>query len=411
MKRKIQDFIQELSLQSDPCVEGVQRLSYTEAYKRGVGLVSKRMKDLGLRVYEDPVGNIIGFMPGKNPALPMILSGSHLDTVRCAGAYDGAAGIACALAVAQMIKESRKPLQRTYAVLGTVEEEGSRFGQILLGSQFLMGVFGDDQLTDFIDQETGQSLKEVLQKYGAVGELKGKQLIRKENIRAFLELHGEQGPVLENAGISAGIVKNIAGIRWLEVTILGKAGHSGTIPMGERHDAGIGAYTVLLLLNQRVTEQYRERAVITAGQIKLDPGSANCVPGKCTFSLDIRSGEEQVLEEIEAMVLSMEGIIQEMGLNMEIKRLSRREPVPMDPLLQRYFAEGCEKEGVTYLWMNSGAGHDSMVFARYVPTAMLFMPNRGGISHHPDEYIDEKYLRKGAKILYDVIQMLDHEEM
>ena len=408
-KEWIRQFINTLAHCSDPCGGGIQRLSYTKAYREGSDYIRNIMSQLNLHVSEDYIGNILGILPGTNAKLPVILSGSHLDTVKCAGAYDGAAGIACALAVAKMIQSSQKPLQHSYGIIGTIEEEGGRFGQVLLGSQFLMGIYGKSQLDLFKDQEKGITLKEILKEYRTSKLLEQSPLISRDNILAFLELHGEQGPILEKGKIQAGIVKNIAGIRWLKIKITGETGHSGTVPMEDRHDAGIGAYKILLELNHIVTEQYRHHAVITAGQLQLKPGSANCIPGSCTFSLDIRSDSNIILEKIVKTVYSMENEIQRMGLTMEVIPLSQRDPVPMNPYLQKCLEKSCQKKGVSYLYMNSGAGHDSMIFSQFVPTAMLFLPNYKGISHHPDEYISPESLQTGAEILYDTIRMLDQE--
>lgn len=406
----ISQFIDTLSKKTEIGCMGVQRLSYTTAYREGVNYVSQVMRDEGLQVYEDPIGNLFGFLQGEDPSCPMILSGSHLDTVQCGGAYDGAAGVACALEAAHMIIESGVPLRHTFGVLGTIEEEGSRFGQALLGSRFLTGAFEEEQVNELLEKEDGRTMNAVIREYGLQGMLKNRMLVDKGRVRAFLEIHGEQGPVLEKKKIQAGIVEMIAGIRWLEVIVIGETGHSGTIPMGERKDAGIGAFRILLYLNREITKRYSGDAVVTAGRLCLEPGSINCVPGKCSFTLDIRSGKKEILKEITELVQTMRGMVQDMGMDMRVKELSSRDPVPMDSLLQKYFAKSCEMAEVSYMKMNSGAGHDSMVFAQRVPAGMLFLPNRGGVSHCPEEYISGKDLEKGAEVLYGVIRMLDREE-
>ena len=238
-KKRLQTEIETLKNISEPCQCGTTRYSYSKAYKEGVSYVRGVMEDCGLKTREDGVGNLIGTLPGTEPGLSKILSGSHLDTVRCAGAFDGIAGVLCAIEAARMVKESGVPLRHTYEALGMIGEEGTRFGKALLGSQFIAGIYGADELDEFVGTEDGKTMRQAMNEYGLSGELDG--VSRKdENVKAFLEIHGEQGPVLEQGQKEIGIVDTIVGLSWLVVKVTGQAGHSGTVPMNLRKDAGTG---------------------------------------------------------------------------------------------------------------------------------------------------------------------------
>lgn len=407
--RRLREMVEALAGISEPCEAGVQRQSYTKEYHDGVRYVKREMEQLGLRTWEDPVGNLFGKLEGQDPGLPALLSGSHLDTVRCAGAFDGIAGVVCALEAARMILESGRPLRHPYAVFGTIGEEGTRFGQVLLGSQFMTGILGEKELDTLRGIKDGKTLRQAIHEYGLSGDVR-QAVLAKESVQAVLEIHGEQGPVLEKEAMDIGIVNAIAGIVWLEVEIIGETNHSGTVPMDQRRDAGIGAYTMILRLNQYITEHYTGKATMTAGQMELYPGSSNCIPGRCRFTLDIRSGSSKVLDEILQRVISeQQNILRTLGLVVTIHIMSKREPTPMDKGLQSQIEKSCCRLGYRFRFLDSGAGHDAMVFAGCWPTAMIFLPNRNGVSHNPAEWIDYDYMKKGTEVLYQTIRCLDEQ--
>ena len=409
-KKRLQAEIETLKNISEPCQCGTTRYSYSKAYKKGVSYVRGVMEACGLKTREDGVGNLIGTLPGTEPGLSKILSGSHLDTVRCAGAFDGIAGVLCAIEAARMVKESGVPLRHTYEALGMIGEEGTRFGKALLGSQFIAGIYGADELDEFVGTEDGKTMRQAMKEYGLCGELDGVSK-KGENVKAFLEIHGEQGPVLEQGKKEIGIVDTIVGLSWLVVKVTGQAGHSGTVPMNLRKDAGTGAFHLLCRIHDYVYENYCGQATLTAGQLTLSPGSMNSIPGQCEFSLDIRSGEEKIIRDILSHLERYAGEIREKySMQVEIQELTRKEPVKMDTQLADSIEKTCEELGYTNMRLNSGAGHDSMVFAKLWNTAMIFLPNRDGISHHPDEWIDYEAMEAGSRVLYEMIRKLDKEE-
>ena len=410
LQDRLKTEIETLKGISEPCRCGTTRQSYSAAYKEGTAYIKGVMEDCGLTVHEDGVGNVIGTLTGTEPGLAKILSGSHLDTVRCAGAFDGIAGVVCAAEAARLVRESGMPLRHTFQVLGMIGEEGTRFGKALLGSQFIAGIYGEEQLDEFIGIEDKKTMRQAMTEYGLSGDLKG--VSRKEDaVKAFLEIHGEQGPVLEQEEKQIGVVDTIVGLSWLVVKVKGQAGHSGTVPMNLRRDAGTGAFHLICRIHDYVCDMYSGRATLTAGQVSLLPGSMNSIPGECEFSLDIRSGEEEILRDILEHLTEFAGEVREKyALDVEVRELTRKEPVKMNAALAGGIEDVCKELGFTSMRLNSGAGHDSMIFAKLWDTAMIFLPNRDGISHHPDEWIDYEAMAAGSRVLYQMIRKLDEED-
>ena len=428
----IRNMIESLSCISEKCERGVQRRSYTPEYRKGVDYVRRKMEEAGLITGEDSAGNLFGILQGKTE-LPAILSGSHLDTVKCAGAFDGIAGVVCALEAARMIQKSGRPLQHPYVVFGTIEEEGSRFGQVVLGSKIMTGSISKEELILLRECESGETFAHILDEYWTYesnypaepyhtinesitsGESSRKtdqavlppEAFSRNAVHAVIELHGEQGAVLEREGYDIGVVDTIAGIAWLEVTVTGTAGHSGTVPMNYRKDAGVAASRMITGLYDYVLDRYAGKATLTAGRITLDPGSSNCIPGKCVFSLDIRSGSREYLQDILDKTKEYSELAKKDGCDVSIRQMSYRDPTDMSEKIRSTIEKSSETRGYKSRHIDSGAGHDSMVFAEKWPTGMIFLPNRDGISHHPDEYIEWEHLGQGAEILYDTIRMLD----
>ena len=408
-KRIYQD-IETLRKISEPCAYGTQRPSYTPEYRAGVEYVKSRMREFGLEVREDTVGNLYGVIPGTDPEAPPIISGSHLDSVKCSGAFDGIAGVVCALEAARMIKESSRPLRHTYEVLGTIGEEGTRFGQVLIGSQFIEGTFGEKELDQFRGIEDGLSLREAIHNYGLSADPKG-SCRRGEKVKAFIELHAEQGPVLENANTVIGVVENIVAISWIEVAVHGLASHPGTIPMDCRKDAGIGAFRLICEVNRYATERYNGTATVTVGRLNLLPGSTNCIPSECDFTLDIRTCDEEARRDlVEYIVKAAEYIADECRVAIDVKEAVHRESIPTDSHIEDLVEKAAQKLGYSSMRMNSGAGHDAMVFKRIWNSGMIFLPSHDGLTHHPDELVYYDNMEKGANVLYEVIRMLDEED-
>jgi len=408
MMERLKKDIEFLRYCSEPCEEGTTRISYTNEYRKGVNYIKKRMEDTGLSVREDSIGNVYGLLEGRDPKAPKIIIGSHLDTVRCAGAFDGVAGVVCALEAARMLRESGEKLNHSLEVFGTIEEEGSRFGQVLLGSQFIEGSFGEEEL-GLAANDNGKTLRQILQDY-FINENPIPAYRREEKIKAFIELHIEQGPTLENLGINIGIVEKIVAISWLNITVKGFAGHSGTVPMNNRQDAGIGAFNLIIATDRFVKENYPENATVTIGQIKLSPGSSNCIPSKCSFTMDLRSGEINNIEEITSYIRNQAVYVEkEYGVKIDISIDSLKHPVQMDNQIQNLIETSCSELGYTFRRMNSGAGHDAMIFAKRWKTGMIFIPCVKGITHHPEEHAKWEDMAIGTDVLYKTVLNLDKQ--
>ena len=404
--RRIKTDIEFLKRISEPCPDGTTRIGFTPEYRLGADYMKKRMSEIGLIVREDSIGNIYGRLEGQIKDAPVILSGSHLDTVRCGGAFDGIAGVACAIEVARMIKEKGIKLKHSYEVVGIIEEEGTRFGQVLLGSQFVTGDLGETALDEIVDQ-AGVTLRNALTEYNLLDVCPA---LRKDNeIKAFLELHDEQGPVLENEQIDIGIVENIVAVSWLTVTVDGFAGHAGTVPMPNRQDAGIGAFRMIDLVNRHVTEKYAG-ATATVGCLELFPSSTNCIPSKCVFTIDVRAEKTQYVHEITKFIIEQGKIIgQTCNVDVHVKVNSLKEPVKMDSDIQGMIEKSCSELGYSYRRINSGAGHDAMIFAKKWKSAMIFVPCLKGITHNSAEFVHWDALEKGADVLYKTVLLVDQQ--
>lgn len=407
IKRILAD-IENLKHISEPCEAGTTRIGFTDIYRKGANYFKQRMKEAGLNVREDEIGNVYGRLEGSQKELPAILSGSHLDTVRCAGAYDGIAGAVCALEAARMIKEQGIKLRHPFEVIGTIEEEGTRFGQVLLGSQYITGVFGEKEL-DTIHDDTGLSLRKAKESYVLKDACPA---YRTDNeILAFLELHDEQGPILEKEKIDIGIVENIVAVSWLTVTVTGFAGHAGTVPMLYRKDAATGGFQLATQITNYVTQNYVNSATATIGRIELFPGSTNCIPDKCIFTIDLRSIKLSHIEEITNFIQrEAKAAAHNCNVNIEVKINSNKRPIKMNQDLCHVIEKSCEQLGYSYKAMNSGAGHDAMILSSRWPTAMMFIPCRKGITHNPAEYVSPEALSKGTEVLYQAIIALDNEK-
>lgn len=398
--------IENLRVISQTCAAGVTRVSYTPQYRQGVDYIKSEMLKAELDVREDEIGNIFGVIQGIKPDSAKIISGSHLDTVLSAGAFDGIAGVVCALEVARMIKESGKHLRHSYEVIGTIEEEGTRFGQVLLGSQFTEGTFTQKDIKTIVGYD-GLTLEHVLKSYGKSGDVS--QVCRRDDkVKAFIELHVEQGPVLENAGTSIGVVDNIVAISWINIIVYGTAGHSGTVPMDCRQDAGVGAAQLITAINQYVSEKYTGKATVTVGKLDLEPGAANCIPSECKFTVDTRTSNNDYIKDIISFIQSeAKEVEQRYNVKIDVNIASSKDPVKMDSDVTEIIEKSCRQLGHSYMHLDSGAGHDAMVFARMWKTGMIFVPSVGGLSHHPNEYTSFTDIAKGTDVLYEVIRKID----
>ena len=382
--------------------EGVTRLTYSAEDLQARNYIKEKMKAYGLTVSEDHFGNIFGKLDGIVEDAPSVLIGSHFDSVPNGGAYDGTAGVVVALEVAAMFQEQN--LKPTYPleVIAMVEEEGTRFLGGLMGSRAIMGLLSAEDFSLLTDKSGITTVEAMASIVLHPGENKQR---KPDTLKAFLELHIEQGPILEEKGLSIGVVESIVGLSQLEVTVKGQAGHAGTTPMNRRADALVAAAKIIADLPELARNESSD-TVITTGKIHVFPNGANVIPDQVVFSVDIRSSKDQQIENVTKKV--KERIIKENehGIKTDVTDLMAIPPKALDADIRALFKRKTEALQIPYCTMHSGAGHDAMVFSDFTPSGMIFVPSKDGLSHCPEEYTATSEFVKGTNILFEAVKEL-----
>jgi allantoate deiminase len=354
-------------------------------------VVGEWLEAAGAEVTIDAAGNLRGFYPATQTAAPRLLLGSHLDSVQDAGAYDGVLGVVLAVSLLETLEDRRLPF--AIEVIGFSEEEGIRFGTPFIGSRALVGKI-DDELLNRTDTN-GVSVRTAIENFGLKLTEISKAAMNSDSL-AYVEFHIEQGPVLESLGIPLGIVEGIAGQTRAEFTFLGRANHVGTTPMNLRHDAMSGAAEWILEV-ERVAK--REKGLVaTVGRIAATPNAANVIAGQVRLSLDVRHKPDNVrIRAADFLAVQAEEIAHRRGLTVERKVLLNQPAVSMDPFLMDQIEQAARQTGCTTHRMVSGAGHDAMILAERIPTAMIFLRTPGGVSHHPSESVSVEDVAKAIE--------------
>lgn len=384
---------------------GMTRFSFSEEDRKTREFIKERMKEAGLTIFEDGAGNLFGRREGKQADAPAIMVGSHFDSVKNGGNFDGPAGVVMALEIARLLHENKVETELPIEFAALVEEEGGRFGGGLFGSRAMIGQVSPEELDSSRDRD-GISLGEAMTGAGFdPGRLE--EAVRPEgSLRAFMEMHIEQGPVLESEGIDLGIVRTIVGIHQKEVEILGRADHSGTTPMDMRKNALAAAAKAVLFLDE-AARAAGAGTVGTVGKMEVYPGGTNIVPGRALFTVDIRSSEK---EKLESLVTAFEKFLmklgEEEGVEISMTEKLRVDPVKMSEKLCALFLAEAEKRGYSSKRMQSGAGHDAMMMASVAETGLVFVPSRGGRSHCPEEWTDCTQIKKGVDVVLGVLLTL-----
>jgi len=369
------------------------RLALTDEDRAGRDLVVRWMRELGLEVRIDPVGNIFGLRRGAEDVEP-VMTGSHIDTVRTGGRYDGNLGVLGGLEVVQVLNEAGIVTRRPLAVGVFTDEEGARFAPDMLGSLVYAGGLPLAQAYATVSID-GKVLKEELARIGYLGDAP----LPLARPHAFVELHIEQGPVLDSEGITIGAVENLQGISWQEVSITGQSNHAGTTPMRLRHDAGYCAAAIGHFLRQ-LAREIGGSQVATVGKVDLHPNLINVIAARARLTVDLRNTDEALLAAAERRLAGfLEQLAADEGVRVEAKTLARFEPVLFDKGVADLIARTAVRLGHSCRPMTSGAGHDAQMMARLCPTAMIFVPSVGGISHNPAEHTEPAHLAAGADVL------------
>jgi beta-ureidopropionase / N-carbamoyl-L-amino-acid hydrolase len=384
----------------------VTRLVFSIKELRSRQLLIHLMRQAGLKIRIDVIGNITGRFEGTNPKAPAVLAGSHLDTVIHGGKYDGPVGVIGALEAIRTISENQITVQSPLEVVCFVGEESSRFGFSTLGSSLLAGEVKSKDLINAVDPR-GTRLEDVLASLG-ISRRNLKSLKRDpKSLKAYLELHIEQGPILEAKGKKIGLVTSIAAPSRFRVVFKGQADHSGTTPMEMRKDALVASAHLIDYIEKlcrKHSAMEKGRVVGTVGAMKIEPGVINAVPGRTELLVDIRSTSAQVKDGVARMVKDQaRKIAQQRSIGVDILSIREENPVPLDRRLLQLTREICDKNRIDYEIMPSGAGHDAMQMAKITPAGMIFVPSKRGISHNPLEWTDPGDITLGTQLLMETM--------
>ena len=384
---------------------GVCRMALTEEDRRGRERVLGWMRALDLEISTDTIGNVVAVCPGLAAGRP-VTTGSHLDTVATGGRYDGALGVLAGLEVVATLRDTGIRTTRPLAVAFFTNEEGARFAPDMMGSMVQQGHLALESALDARDSE-GTSVRESLDNIGHVADGKGEPF----RAHAYVELHVEQGPVLEREGSTIGAVTGVQGISWNEISIEGVSNHAGTTPMKLRHDAGFAAASVTAFARQMALDMGGTQ-VATVGKIDLTPNLVNVIPKKALMTVDLRNTrEERLLEAEKRLEVYLDRLSRDEGVELTRRSLARFEPVDFDPDVVGRVVAAAEALELTVKRMPSGAGHDAQAFAPNCPTGMIFVPSVGGISHNVREHTQPVDIEHGANVLLQVMLQLAQEEM
>ncbi|RWO49590.1 MAG: Zn-dependent hydrolase [Mesorhizobium sp.] len=378
------------------------RLAASDTDKQGRDLFVGWLRQAGLDVAIDRVGNIFGiWQSSENTGQAALLIGSHIDTVIDAGIYDGCYGVLAGLEVIETLKASGLSPSRPVAVAAFTNEEGVRYTPDMMGSLVHAGGIDAETVLAAVGTD-GSVLGQELARIGYAGDREPGFL----KPHAYLELHIEQGPVLERESVPIGAVENLQGISWQRITIDGVANHAGTTPMSMRNDAGHAAARIITFLLDRIKAS-NAPTVATVGTIRFEPNAINVIPSRAVFTVDLRDPDEQRLQAVEAALAAYLGqLAAAENVVISVEQLARFEPVFFDLRIVELIEAAAKGRGLGVRRMTSGAGHDAQMLARIAPAAMIFVPSAGGISHNPREHTDDAELVAGANILLDVAAQL-----
>jgi allantoate deiminase len=379
---------------------GLTRVFLSPESRAAGELVLGWMREAGMHARLDAIGNAVGRYEGTRAGLPCLMLGSHLDTVRDAGKYDGMLGVVTAIECVNFLNSEKKRLPFAIEVIGFGDEEGVRFGTTLLGSRAIAGTL-DPKVLQTTDSQ-GLSIERALREFGLKPEEVSSVARKQGELLAYAELHIEQGPVLEAEGLPVGVVTAINGFSRLRVTLRGEAGHAGTVPMKLRRDA-LAAAAECVLAVERIARG-RPELVGTVGRIEAKPGAINVIPGQVQFTVDLRAPEDAAREQAVAAARTEIALIAgARDVTFEIEALQELGSSACAPWLMAQLERAVASEGLRVLRLPSGAGHDGMALKAIADIAMLFVRCKRGVSHHPAEAISEADAAAGARVLYKFI--------
>ena len=378
-----------------------ERVAFSDADIAARNWVIATLKNLDVEVSTDYAGNIIGRLNGKNPTKKPISFGSHIDRVPNGGNYDGCVGSMASIEVLKVFNENNIITDHPLEIIIFSNEEGG-----VMGSRAISGHLSRKAFS--VKNSTGYSMGEGIMRLGGDTTRLAQTVRKKDAMAAFLELHIEQGGILEKENLDIGIVEGIVGLKWWDVTFEGFANHAGTTPMNSRQDALLAAAKFIIMVNE-VATSFNGAQVATVGRIKAEPGAPNVIPGKVVTSLEIRDLSAEVIQKVfEAIESKANDIEEQANIKISFNALdTTAEPALTAVPIQKEIENVTKELGLTYQYMPSGAGHDAQDMATIAPTGMIFVPSKGGISHSPKEFTSAKDMANGANVLLQTILTLD----
>lgn len=422
-EKRLMENLHSLKKFTDTPGEGVTRFSYGNQDVKARKYILQRAEKAGCTISIDALQNIRISLKSNVPGRPSVIAGSHIDTVRNGGWLDGIYGVCGALEVMETLSEaglSENPEESAkdgdfscnYEMVIFAEEEGSGFGSTMTGSKFIAGIYGEPDL-DKLKNDSGETLRQVLENLSdsqsySVGKLSGDRINSVpwdfDSIKTMLELHIEQGPVLDRENLSIGIVDSIFGMRVIEVTLTGVGNHAGATPMNERYDALCTAAECILTAEKLVKSDPDKRTVVTAGKMEILPNCSNVIPETVKFTIEVRDKDEEKIDRfMDGIIDSVKKIAADRKVECQIKEHSRSTPLHLNDRLINSMSERAEAQGLSYKVMDSGAVHDACMIAAHVDTGMIFVPSIDGRSHVPEENTEEKDLIAGCQFLLDTV--------
>ncbi|UWU96099.1 allantoate amidohydrolase [Bradyrhizobium sp. CB1015] len=382
--------------------EKLTRIFLSKELRKAADLIMGWMREAGMSAHLDAIGNVCGRYEGERPGAPCLMLGSHYDTVRDAGKWDGPLGVITAISCVADLNRRGKRLPFAIEVIGFADEEGVRFASTLLGSRAVAGTFDESALNT--RDSNGVSMREALAQFGLDPDHIGAATRTRRELLAYLELHIEQGPVLEAQNLPVGVVTAIAGATRLAARLTGMAGHAGTVPMALRRDALAGAAECVGAIEQFCCTD-EAGLVGTVGYIQARPGATNVIPGEVSFTIDMRAPTDMHRKRAVAdVVRQIEAIAKRRQLALQLDVTHENRTAPCAPWLRQQIAHAIEAEGLAVFELPSGAGHDGMAMIDIADVGMIFVRCRGGISHHPDEHVELADADAGARVLLRVIE-------
>jgi len=393
--------IEELSRFGSNPEGGVSRVAFSQADIEGREYIKGLMQLAGLEVRLDTAGNIIGKRAGSEPSLPIIMFGSHIDSVPGGGNYDGDVGVISAIEVAQLLQENEFTTRHPIEVVSFTDEEGG-----LTGSRAMTTGLSENALN--VVTHSGLTIGEGIRVVGGDPDHLEEAKRTADEFAAFIEVHIEQGAFLHEEDIDIGVVEGIVGIRWWDVIIEGIANHAGTTPMNRRQDAMISAAQLTLAINSVATSM-EGRQVATVGRIRAEPGAPNVIPGRVVMSLEIRDLDADKMQQVfEAVKIEAADIAEARQTPIEFAEIDvASPPAPTDLRMRKIIAQSAEDLGLSYKFMPSGAGHDAQDMTHVAPTGMIFVPSVDGISHSPREFTTAEDMANGADVLLRTVLAID----